>query len=119
MVSPHLQSEHQRLLDKIAEIRGLGAVAPAYCWLTSSKVTSGGKTYEYVRLVTENPGSKPKIRSLGRQGSERHRQWRTAIFHREAIAELEQQLKMLQELIDRQSTSWGDIEHLLEVSQEP
>ena len=119
MVGSNLQSEQQHLLDTIAQIRGSGVVAPAYCWLTSSTVTSSGKTYKYARLVTEKPGSKPSIRSLGRQGSERHRHWKLAIARREAIAELEQQLKLLQELVDRQSSTWGKIEHLLAVSEEP
>lgn len=113
MVSHNLQAEQQRILDTISQIRGAGAVAPAYCWLTTSSVVSSGKTYLYARLVTEKPGSKPKVRSLGRQGSEQHRYWRMAISRREAIAELEQQLKLLQELMDRQSASWKATESLL------
>ncbi len=113
MASSNLQAEHQYLLDTIAQIRGSGNVAPAYCWLTVSTVTKGGKTYEYARLVTEKPGNKPKINSLGRLGSERHRQWKTAIARRDAIVELEQQLKILQGLMDRQVASWGEIEPLL------
>ncbi len=118
MVSSNLQAEQQHLLDTIAQIRGSGAVAPSYCWLTVSTVTKGGKTYEYARLVTEKPGSKPKISSLGRLGSERHRHWKTAIARRDAIAELEQQLKILQGLMDRQVTSWGEIEPLLSIAEE-
>lgn len=36
-----------------------------------------------------------------------------AISRREVIAELEQQLKLLQELMDRQSASWEATESLL------
>ncbi len=118
MVSPNLQAEQQHLLDTIARIRGSGDVASAYCWLTVSTVTKGGKTYEYARLVIEKPGSKPKISSLGRLGSERHRHWRMAIARRDAIAELEQQLKILQGLMDRQVASWGEIEPLLSVAED-
>lgn len=118
MVSTHLQAEQQRLLDAITQIWGTGAIAPAYCWLTVSTVTRGGKTYEYARLVTEKPESKPKIRSLGRQGSERHRHWRTAIARREAIAELEQQLKSLQALVERQAAAQSKLDSLLEASPE-
>ena len=85
-MSPNLQAEQQHLLDTIVQIRGSGSVAPAYCWLTVSTVSKGGKTYEYARLVVEKPGSKPKISSLGRLGSERHRHWKMAIARREAIA---------------------------------
>jgi hypothetical protein len=37
---------------------------------------------------------------------------------REAIAELEQQLKILQGLIDRQVASWGEIEPLLSIAED-
>lgn len=117
MVSPNLQAEQQHLLNTIAQIRGSGNVAPAYCWLTVSTVTKGGRTYEYARLVIEKPGSKPKISSLGRLGSERHRQWRTTIARRDAIAELEQQLKILQELMDRQLARWEEFTYLLETKE--
>ncbi len=118
MASSNLQAEHQHLLDTIAQIRGSGEVAPTYCWRTVSTVTKGGKTYEYARLVIEKPGSKPKISSLGRLGSERHRQWKAAISRRDAIVELEQQLKLLQDLIDRQSARWGEFAYLLETQEE-
>lgn len=118
MVSSNLQAEHQHLLDTIAQIRRSGDVAPAYCWLTVSTVTKGGKTYEYARLVSEKPGSKPKISSLGRLGSEQHRHWKTAIARREAIAELEQQLKILQGLMDRQAASCREIELLLQIAED-
>ncbi|MGI0488901.1 hypothetical protein ACN4EK_26120 [Pantanalinema rosaneae CENA516] len=39
---------------------------------------------------------------MGKAGSEKYRDWRARIQRREAIAELEPQLSMLQELIDRQ-----------------
>ncbi len=118
VVSPNLQAEHQHLMNTIAQIRGSGDIAPAYCWLTVSTVTKGGKTYEYARLVIEKPGGKPKISSLGRLGSERHRHWKTAIARRDAIVELEQQLKILQGLMDRQVASWGEIEPLLSVAED-
>lgn len=118
MVSSNLQAEQQYLLDTIAQIRGSGDVAPAYCWLTVSTVTKGGKTYEYARLVTEKPGSKAKISSLGRLGSERHRHWKATIARRDAIVELEQQLKLLQDLMDRQLARWGEFAYLLETKEE-
>jgi hypothetical protein len=100
--SPYLQSEFQRLLNAVEFLRSTGRVAPAYCWLTESTETKGSRTYTYIRLVTEEPGQKLSSRSLGRPGSDRHREWKAAIERREAIAELEQQLKMLDALMQRQ-----------------
>jgi hypothetical protein len=40
---------------------------------------------------------------LGKAGSKKCRDWKARIQQREAIAELEQQLSMLQALIDRQA----------------
>lgn len=104
-VSPYLKSERTRLLDAIAQIRSSGSIAPAYCWLSTTSSTKKGKTYTYATLVEEKPHSKPKIISLGKLGSVRHRTWQTAIANRDAIVELEQQLSMLQKLIDRQAST--------------
>lgn len=104
-ISPHLESERTRLLDAIAQIRGSGTVAPAYCWLSTTSSTKKGKTYTYATLVEEKPHSKLKVISLGRLGSVRHRSWQAAIANRDAIVELEQQLSMLQKLIDRQAST--------------
>jgi hypothetical protein len=99
----YLEAEQQRLLGCVQIIRASGTVAPAYCWLSESSETKGSKTYTYVKLITEKPEKKLTSKSLGRPGSDRHREWRTAIERREAIAELEQQLKMVDALIERQS----------------
>ncbi|MDX2242512.1 MAG: hypothetical protein NW224_17635 [Leptolyngbyaceae cyanobacterium bins.302] len=103
MSSPFLTAEHTRLLDQIQQIRDSGDVAPAYCWLTETSSTKGTKTYTYAVLITQEPDRNPKSQSLGKPGSQRHRHWRQAIARREAIAELAQQLSMLEALIDRQS----------------
>jgi AAA domain len=100
--SIYLQSELQRLLSAIEALRSSGRIAPAYCWLTESTETKGSRTYTYIRLVTEEPGKKLSSKSLGRPGSGKHREWKAAIERREAIVELEQQLKMLDALIQRQ-----------------
>lgn len=101
--SIYLQAELQRLLDSVKAVQTLGIVAPAHCWLTESSETKGSKTYTYIRLVTEEPGKKLISKSLGRPGSKRHQEWRSAIARREAIAELEQQLKILDTLVQRQA----------------
>lgn len=115
--SPHLPAERQRLLDAIATIRDSGSVAPAYCWLTESSETKRGKTYTYVRLVTEKPGQKNTSTSLGRPGSSKHRAWQAAIARREAINELEQQLKLLEALMQRQAEAMQWLKVMLEPSQ--
>ena len=104
MLSVHLLTEKQRLLDLIAAIRNSGTVAPAYCFLSPMTTTSkAGKTYEYARLVTQSRAiHKQTAKSLGRAGSGEHRLWERAIARRDAIAELEQQLQLLARLIDRQ-----------------
>lgn len=102
MPSAFLESERERLLTLIHQIRTSGEVAPAYCWLTETSSTKGAKTYTYAVLVTQKPDRKPKSQSLGRPSSQKHRHWKDAIARREAIAELEQQLSMLQALMERQ-----------------
>jgi len=98
----YLEAERPRLLDWISVIQASGKVAPAYCWLIESSEEKGSRTYTYIKLITQRPGKRPTSKSLGRPGSDRHRQWKTAIARREAIAELEQQLKMLEALRERQ-----------------
>lgn len=103
-VSPHLQAERRRLLDAIAQIRKSGEVAPAYYWLSPQVETKeSGKTYEYIKLNVKKPGDmKVKARSLGKPGSERHREWQQALARRDAIVELEQQITLVENLLDRQ-----------------
>ncbi len=103
MISHHLLAERERLLSNIQQISSGGEVAPPYCWLTTTSSVKRGKTYTYIVLILQKPDSKPKSQSLGRSGSSRHRHWQTAIARREAIAELEQQLSMLELLILRQA----------------
>lgn len=101
-VSPHLLAEHDRLLEAIRSVRQAGSVAPAYCWLVESSETKGTRTYTYIKLIREQPGKKPSSKSLGKPGSEKHQVWQNAINRREQIAELEQQLKLLEMLMNRQ-----------------
>jgi hypothetical protein len=98
------------LLDAVAslprgftEIRKSGEIAPAYHWLTRQVETKNDVNYEYIKLNSkklEDP--KVKVRSLGKSGSDRHREWQRAISRRDAIVELEQQITMVENLIDRQ-----------------
>ena len=97
MVSPHLEAERDRLLQLIQAIRDSGSVAPINVWV--SPAPKGEHTY--YKLSSKNPDIKNL--HLGKAGSEKYRDWRARIQRREAIAELEQQLSMLQALIDRQT----------------
>ncbi len=103
MFSSHLKAEKQCLLNCIEAIRKSGSVAPAHYFLTTTTTTSkAGKTYYYARLVKEESVGKQTVRSLGRIGSGQHLAWERSIARRDAITELEQQLKLLDELMQRQ-----------------
>jgi hypothetical protein len=98
MVSPHLQAEHDRLLELLQAIRNSGSVAPLNVWISPAPKGE----HLYYKLSSKNP--EYKNQHLGKPGSEKYRDWRARIQRREASAELEQQLSMLQALIDRQAT---------------
>lgn len=98
MISPHLEAEHDRLLQLIQSIRNSGTVAPLNVWI--SPAPKGG--HLYYKLTSKN--SSYRNQHLGKAGSAKYRDWQARIRRREAITELEQQLSMLQVLIDRQAT---------------
>lgn len=101
-ISSHLDAERDRLLNAIAQIRKAGSIADLHCWLSELPETKGNATYTYVQLRRQPPGEPLRCKSLGKPGSERHRNWKKAIARRDAIAELEQQLQIIEALIDRQ-----------------
>lgn len=103
MVSPHLQAEHDRLLELIRTIRNSGIVAPLNVWISPAPKGE----HLYYKLSSKNP--EYKNQHLGKAGSEKYRDWRARIQRREAIAELEQQLSLLQALLDRQATAMAGI----------
>jgi hypothetical protein len=80
--------------------RKSGAPAPPLYFVSVVPTTSKGKTYHYARLVREH-GGKQEVTPLGREGSARHQDWRRRIARRDAIVELEQQLRILDELMQR------------------
>jgi len=102
MTSEFLSLECARLKNLICQIKVSGDVAPPYCWLTETSSTKRGKTYVYIVLTTQPPDRKPKRQSLGRRGSDRHHHWKAAIARRVAIAELEQQILLIEAIIERQ-----------------
>lgn len=97
MISSHLEAERERLFQLIQSVRGSGNVAPLNVWISPAPKGE----YLYYKLSSKNPDYKNQ--HLGKEGSEKYRDWRARIQRREGIAELEQQLSMLQELLDRQS----------------
>lgn len=98
MVSSHLEAERDRLLQLIQTVRDSGGVAPINVWISPAPKGE----HIYYKLSSKNPDIKNL--HLGKAGSEKYRDWRARIQRREAIAELEQQLSMLQAVIDRQAT---------------
>jgi hypothetical protein len=98
MVSLYLEAERDRLLQLIQAIRDSGSAAPINVWISPAPKGE----HIYYKLSSKNP--EYKNQHLGKAGSEKYRDWRARIQRREAIAELEQQLSMLQALIDRQAS---------------
>ncbi len=90
-----LEAERDRLLHLVQSIRNSGGVAPLNVWISPAPKGE----HLYYKLSSKNPAYKNQ--HLGKAGSEKYRDWRTQIGRQEAIAELEQQLSMLQALIDR------------------
>ena len=113
-ISAHLRSELDRLISLTIQIRQSGGVAPANCWITETSQTRNGRVYRYARLVSENPQIKGF--SLGRPLSPNVVDWQQRCQRRDAIQEIEQQIRMLTELIDRQVAR--PIEFSVEVKQE-
>ncbi|WP_088894811.1 hypothetical protein [Leptolyngbya ohadii] len=100
--SPNLAAEKECLLQHIEAIRKTGQVAPALYFVSIAPTVSKGKTYHYARLLKEKNGKQSMVARLGRENSSKHQDWRRRIARREAIVELEQQLKLLDELMQRQ-----------------
>lgn len=101
MISRHLEAERDRLVREVECIRQSGTVAPGNVWIGTNFQTKGKRIYEYFKLNSENP--QVRHQHLGKAGSENHRDWSAMIVRRDAIAELEVQLSMLQRLMERQA----------------
>lgn len=100
--SPNLAAEKEHLLQRIEVIRKTGQVAPALYFISVAPTVSKGKTYHYARLLKEKKGKQAMVARLGRENSSSHQDWKRRIARRDAIVELEQQLKLLDELMQRQ-----------------
>ena len=97
MPSPHLKAERDRLLSMIHQIRSLGSPAPANVWI--SPYQKGA--HIYYKLTSENKAC--KTQHLGKVTTLKYRDWMERIQRRNDIQELEQQLSLLTDLIDRQA----------------
>lgn len=100
--SPNLAAEKERLLQRIEVIRKTGDPAPALYFVSVAPTVSKGKTYYYARLLKEKNGKQTIVGRLGKENSREHQTWKRRIARRDAIVEIEQQLKLLDELMQRQ-----------------
>jgi mRNA degradation ribonuclease J1/J2 len=96
MNSPHLEAEKAALLAQIKAIYQSGEVASPHVRIEPDFLTPKSWILTHTMLPM-------KERHLGLHGSEKYHDWEARIQRREQIQELEIQLKLLQELIDRQT----------------
>lgn len=98
MVSPHLQAEQSSIRDRIESIKDSGLVAPPNVRIEPDFLTPKAWILTHTNLPM-------KERHLGLHGSDKYQDWEARILRRDQIQELEQQLVLLQELIDRQANA--------------
>jgi len=95
MMSPHLQAEQQRLHDQIQDIRQSGPIAPP-----DVRIEPDFLNHKCWRLThTTLP---IRERELGFAGSDRHQDWVERIHRRDRLRELEEELSIVENLIERQ-----------------
>lgn len=95
MMSPHLQAEQQRLRDQIAAISTSGPIAPP-----NVRIEADFLNHKCWRLThTTLP---VRERELGVAGSPRHRDWVERIHRRDRLQELNEELAIVENLIERQ-----------------
>lgn len=104
MTLQHLEAELTRLVDLAQQIRSSGSVAPDHCWIEEYIVKRGEMTYAYKRVASDRPqfGKSGKSRTLhlGKAGSPKHRDWLLRMQRRDALAELERRVAIVQKLIE-------------------
>ncbi|MBD1911002.1 MULTISPECIES: hypothetical protein [unclassified Leptolyngbya] len=95
MMSPHLQAEQQRLRAQIDAIASSGPIAPP-----NVRIEADFLNHKCWRLThTTLP---VRERELGVAGSSRHRDWVERIHRRDRLKELEEELAIVENLIERQ-----------------
>ncbi|HEY9646287.1 MAG TPA: hypothetical protein V6C88_07960 [Chroococcidiopsis sp.] len=98
MISPHLQAEQERLVAQINAIREAGEIAPPNVQIGPDFLTPK----HWLLINTNLP---MRDRQLGLSGSNRHRDWEERIHRRDQIQELELQLSLVEQAIERQVRS--------------
>ena len=100
MTSERLVKEAELLQLRIEEL-GKADRAPQNCWLSRWKHEGG----VHIRLLFEDENGQQSTQYIGKEDCHQHYEWETKIARRDELAELEQQLSLLEALIDRQ-TGW-------------
>lgn len=95
MVSSHLISEREQLLQQIDDLRNTGPIAPPNVRIAPDFLTPKSWLLNGTNLPMQE-------RKLGQTGSSQYKDWVARIKRRDQLHELEQQLALLQGLIDRQ-----------------
>lgn len=95
MMSPHLQAEQQRLREQISAIRASGPIAPA-----NVRIEADFLNHKCWRLTHTNLPIRE--RELGPAGSANHVDWVERIHRRDRLQELEEELAIVENLIERQ-----------------
>lgn len=96
MVSPHLQAERERLLTQIATIRDSGEAAPPNVRIEPDFLNPKSWLLTHTNLPMRE-------RQLGRSNSPRYREWVERIHRRDRLQELNDELAMVENLLERQS----------------
>ena len=101
-----LLNERDRIVNRIEELEEMG-VAESGCWLSPTKrKQKSGKVKVYWRLNTETPAG-TKTQHLGDENSDKYKEVAPLIERRNEVTELNIQLGLLEELLDRQQNWEG------------
>jgi hypothetical protein len=93
-----LEAERDRLWALVDQINHSGPVAPRGVWLEESPVRSrAGKEYPYWRVCGAIRATR-----VGRIGSSKYNHWFRSIRRRRYLDEIDTQLRLVDELIERQ-----------------
>ena len=103
MVSELLQQEYQRLNERLQTLQQQG-VAPIDTWLSPNRRQSKKGVRVYWRLNTKTEHG-TVTDYLGIEGSIQHREWVGRIERRNQATELRVQMKLLNELMNRQAAA--------------
>lgn len=101
----HLEKELSRLTQLADAIKNSGAIAPSGCWIDEYK--PGGRKTVYARKRSDKPifetkdGSPSKTEAIGAVGGPKHTAFTLEIARRNALAEIDRRVAVLQGWIDK------------------